>query len=224
MLVQKEIITKKIFTDRVRSHIADNKWEDLIKLFAGAEEAKVANTLLKSTSKKIGDYLVSNSRYYEAIIFFNKSRSRDPKSKPTFELFVNTILKFFNENVEEFSKNDLAEFKQSILPIIDFHKLKFPAHRKIVDSTDHMFRRIDYRIKYVAEEVEESKVTFRVQQIKNSLYDDDMTIEERNQEFARLLVPKLRELLDKEDDSEEDKKDSKKKPKGKKKKGKKKDK
>ena len=224
MLVQKEIITKKIFTDRIRSHIADNKWEDLIKLFQGAEEAKVSSTLLKSASKKIGEYLVSNSRYYEAIIFFNKSRLRDPKSKPALQSFINAVDLFFKENVEEFSKNDLAEFKQTILPIIDFHKLKFPAHRKIVDSTDHMFRRIDYRIKYVAKEVEESKVTFRVQQIKNSLYDDDMTIEERNQEFARLLVPKLREILDKEEDSGEEENDSKKKPKGKKKKGKKKDK
>ncbi len=223
MLVQKEIITKKIFTDRVRSHIADNKWEDLIKLFPGAEEAGVANTLLKSASRKVGEYLYSSKRYYEAIIFSNKARSRDPKTKSTFNLFVNSLQMFFNENVEEFSQKDLSEFKQAILPIIDFHKLKFPAHRKIVDSTDHMFRRIDYRIKYVVKEVEESKVTFRVQQIKNSLYGD-MTSEEVQQEFARLLVPKLRERLDEEENSEEEKKNSKKKPNGKKKKGKKKDK
>lgn len=218
--MQKEIITKKIFTDRIRSHIANNKWEALIKLFPGAEDAGVANTLLKSASKKVGEYLYSSNRYYEAILLSNKARSRDPKNRPIFQLFVNAVLKFFNNYVEEFSKNDLAEFKQTILSIIDFHKLKYPAHRKVVDSTEHMFRRMDYRIKHVARDVDESKVTNRVQQIKNSLYGD-MTSEEVRQEFAKLLVPKLREILDAGDDSGAEKKDSKKKPTRKKKKSKK---
>lgn len=58
MLVQKKITTKKLFSNRIRSHITDNKWEDLIKLFLGAEEAKVANTLLKRASKRWGSICI----------------------------------------------------------------------------------------------------------------------------------------------------------------------
>ena len=55
MLVQKEIISKKIFTDRIRSHIANNKWENLIKLFPGAEEeiVKEFETELKLVYEKL---------------------------------------------------------------------------------------------------------------------------------------------------------------------------
>jgi len=162
--------------------------------------------------QKSWEYLITQQEYDKAIVIINKARARDVKDKTILQLFINAVSKFFNSNVAEFSKKDLAEFKQTILPIIEFHKLKYPAHRKIVESTEHMFKRIDYRIKYVAKDVEESKVTFRVQQIKSSLYSD-MTIEEVRQEFARFIVPKLREMLEKEEDSKEEKKDPKRKPK-----------
>ena len=220
--MQKEIITKKIFTDRVRTYLEKDELEDLIKLFPGAEEAKVAEALLKKASIKIGEYLVKEKRDYEAIIFFNKARVKDPKSKSVFQSFIETVDKFFKENVEEFSKKDLEEFKQVILPIINFHKLKYPEHKKIVQSTDHLLRRIDYRIKYVAKDVQESRVTFRVQQIKNSLYNDDMTLEQVHQEAARLLAPTLRRMYDEYEKKEGEGKDKKKKATDKKKKGKKK--
>jgi len=229
--MQKEVITRKMFTNRVRSHIADNKWEDLIKLFPGAQEADVSNALLKSTALKIADYVHSKKRYHESVIFLNKARVRDQKSKKIFQAFVNAVDIFFKDTVEEFSKNDLAEFKQAILPIINFHKVNFPEHRQIIESTDHLFRRIDYRIEYVAKDVQESKVTFRVQQIKNALYDDDMTKEQVHQEAARILAPTLRRMYferfgneaeEKDESDKKDEKDKEKKVTDKKKKGKKK--
>lgn len=221
--MQKEVIIKKIFTNKIRSHIVDNKWEDLIKLFPGAEEAGVSTTLLKTTALKIADYVHSKKRYHESVIFLNKARVRDQKSKKIFHAFVNAVDIFFKDTVDEFSKNDLEEFKQTILPIINFHKVNFPEHRQIIDSTDHLLRRIDYRIKYVAKDVQESKVTFRVQQIKNALYDDDMSIEQVRQEAARLLAPTLRRMYDEYEKKEkEEEKDKKKKVADKKKKSKKK--
>ena len=65
-----------------------------------------------------------------------------------------------------------------------------------------MFRRINYRIKYEAKEVGESKISFRIHEIKNSLYCD-MKIEEVRTEFARLLGPKLRERISSEQYEEE---------------------
>jgi len=214
---------KKLTTAMVNKFIKAKEYDKLVAVIPAAEKYNVAPSLIRSTCKKAGEYLITQQEYDKAIVIINKTRARDVKDKTILQLFINAVSKFFNSNVAEFSKKDLAEFKQTILPIIEFHKLKYLAHRKIVESTEHMFRRIDYRIKYEAKDVKESKVTYRVQQIKNSLYGD-MTIEEVRQEFARLIVPKLREMLEKEEDSKEEKKDTKRKPKqGKKDKKKKKD-
>ena len=225
---QKNLLLKKAFTRKIKLHLENENWKALIEIFPGAQETAVSNTLLKSTALKIADYVYSKKRYYESIIFLNKARIREPKSKKIFQSFVNSVDFFFIETVEEFSKKDLEEFKQAILPVINFHKLKYPEHRQIIDSTDHLFRRIDYRIKYVAKDVQESKVTFRVQQIKNALYSDDMTIEQVRQEAGRLLAPTLRRMYferfgnEAEEKDEEEKKDKEKKVTDKKKKGKKK--
>ncbi|HOJ06764.1 MAG: hypothetical protein HND40_00225 [Ignavibacteriota bacterium] len=223
MTAQKQIILRKTFTNRVKLHTDNEDWKALVEIYPGAEEAGVPAILLKKTALKIADYVYSKKRYHESIIFLNKARIRDPKSKKIFQAFVDSIDIFFKYTVEELSKNDLAEFKQAILPIINFHKVNFPEHRQIIESTDHLFRRIDYRIEYVAKDVQESKVTFRVQQIKNALYDDDMTIEQVRQEAARLLAPTLRRMYDEYEKKEEDEKDKKKKATDKKKKEKKKE-
>lgn len=220
---QKINILKKAFTQRVKDHLANNKLEELIELFPGAKEAKVSSTLLKSTALQIGEHTLSKKRFHQSIIFFNKARVIDPKNKKIFQAFVNAADIFFKDIVEELSKNDLEEFKQAILPIINFHKVNFPEHQQIIDSTDHLFRRIDYRIKYVSKDVQESRGTFRVQQIKNALYDDDMTIEQVRQEAARLLAPTLRRMYDAYEKKEVEEKDKKKKATDKKKKGKKKE-
>ena len=100
------------------------------------------------------------------------------------------------------------KFKQAILPIIDFHKLNYPEHQEIINPTEQLFRRIDYRLKYEAEDLQESKVTFRVKEIKDALYAD-MSPQEIRDEFARIIENDLRELLE-EKKSAKSKKKSKK--------------
>jgi len=173
-----------------------------------AESFGVSKSLLKRSYSFLGKSLADNSDYFSAILFLNKSRAIDPASKTIFEAFVNSIKKFFEVNVEEFSKKDLEEYKQAILPIIEFHKLKYSAHRKIVDSMSHMFRRIDYRIKYEAKDVKESKITYRTQQIHNAIYDD-MTFEELQSEFTRIIEPTVRDLLDEKEKEKKKKKEAK---------------
>ncbi|MBV6418862.1 MAG: hypothetical protein DAHOPDDO_00072 [Ignavibacteriaceae bacterium] len=185
---------KKLTTEMVKQFFKDNQLDKLIVLLPKVEKYQVSDSLFCSAYKKAGEYLIEEERFNESIIILNKVRVRDSKSKPVFKSFVKAVDLFFKQNVEEFSKNDLEEFKQAILPIINFHKVNFPEHQQIIDSTDHLFRRIDYRIEYVAKDVQESKVTFRVQQIKNALYSDDMTIEQVRQEAGRLLAPTLRRM------------------------------
>jgi tetratricopeptide (TPR) repeat protein len=188
----------KIITARIRQDLQSKSWEQLINALLVAEEYDVSKILLKKAFTEAGKYLFSQEKYFEAIIHFNKARIRDLNADKVFQLFINAVDSFFKNNVEEFSKQDLLEFKQTILPIINFHKINNPDHKKIIDTTEHMFRRIDYCIRYTAKDVEESKLTFPVQQIKNSLYGN-MTPEEVRQEFARLNAMVLRDILSKEE-------------------------
>jgi len=217
------LLQRKVFANKIKQYSDSENWKSLKEIFAGAEDVGVSKTLLKNTALNIADYLHSKKMYHESIIFLNKARIRDQKSKKIFQTFVNAVDIFWKDTVEELSKNDLEEFKQAILPIINFHKVNFPEHRQIIDSTDHLFRRIDYRIKYVAKDVQESKVTFRVQQIKNALYSDDMTIEQVRQEAGRLLAPTLRRMYAERLEKDAEEKDKKKKASDKKKKDKKKE-
>lgn len=215
---------KKITTEMVKQFIKDNQYDKLVVLLPKVEKYQVSNSLFCSAYKKTGEYLIEKERFNESIIILNKVRVRDNKNKNVFKSFVKALDSFFKQNVEEFSKTDLEEFKQAILPVINFHKVNFPEHRQIIDSTDHLFRRIEYRIQYVAKDVKESKVTYRVQQIKNALYNDDMTIEQVHQEAARILAPTLRRMYFERFGNEaekKDEKDKKKKVTDKKKKGKK---
>jgi hypothetical protein len=211
----------EIFTKRLNNSLNNENWEDLIGVIPIAEKYEISNSLIKRACIKVGDYLSAKHRYDEAIVFLNKARKRDTKSKAVFQRFVTVVLKFFDENIEEFSKKDLNELEQAILPIIEFHRLKYPEHKQIIKSTEPMFNKINYRIQNFGKDVVETRMTFRVQQIKNSLYGD-MTQEEVYQELARLMIPRLRELLAEKDKDEEDTKDDKKKDKKKKKRNKKK--
>ena len=56
-----------------------------------------------------------------------------------------------------------------------------------------------------AKDVEESKISFRVQQIKNALYGD-LRPQEIKDEFARLIEDDLRNILDKPKDDKSKKK------------------
>ena len=186
---------KQIITTRLNNFLCEKNFEEVKSTMLAAKSFGVAKPLLKRSYLFLGKSTIRDDQY-SAIIYLNKAQAIDPASKIIFEYFVKAIQEFFPINVEEFSKKDLEEYKQTILPIIEFHKLKYSAHRKIVDSMSHMFRRIDYRIKYKAKDVEESKVSYRVQQIKNSLYGD-LRPQEIKDEFARLIEDDLRDILGK---------------------------
>jgi len=198
---------KQIITTRLKRYLTEQNFEEVKSTMLAAESFRAAKTLLKRSYLFLGKSAIQNADYYSAIVYLNKARVIDPASKIIFELLVEAFKEFFRINFEEFSKKDLEEYRQAILPIIEFHKLKFPAHREIIDSMSHMFRRIDYRIKYEAKDVDESKITFRVHEIKNAQFDN-MTIEEVNQELAKTLTTIIRRELskDKSDKSKKKKK------------------
>lgn len=177
---------KSIILKRLENAISKSDFKDMEIALPIAEEYKVSKSTIKKVAITIAEQHFIKKRFDQAIIFYNKARSIDPSKRKVFELFCKSIIEFFKNNIDEFSKKDLEEFKQAIRPSIDFHKMKFPAHRKAVDEIRELVRRIDYRKRNVAKEKKESKVTYRVLQIKDALYSD-MTIEEVRKEYARLI-------------------------------------
>ena len=120
---------KKIITTRLNKFLREKSFEEARDSMLAAESFGVSKSLLKTIYLFLGKSSADNSDYYSAILFLNKSREIDPASKIIFEVFVNAVKKFFKTNVDEFSKKDLEEYKQAILPIIEFHKLNYSAHR-----------------------------------------------------------------------------------------------
>lgn len=188
------ITAKSILLKRLENAISKSDFKDMEIALPIAEEYKVSKIIIKKVAVKIADHHLTKKRFDQAIIFYNKARSIDPTIKKIFELFCRSVTEFYEHNIDEFSKKDLEEFKQAIIPAIDFHKYKFPAHRKVVVEIEELVKRIDYRKKYAAKEMEESRVSYRILQIKNALYSD-MTIEEVRKEFAKLISIPIRKIL-----------------------------
>ena len=113
-------------------------------------------------------------------------------------------------------KQDLKILKDPLVLLIDYHQLNFPKHQAQVEVGKELIQKINYRMKYVAEEKTETLATFKVGQIHNAIHDD-MTFEELRSEFARIIEPTVRDLVE-EKEKETKKGKNKKSKEGKKKK------
>lgn len=211
------ISPKSMITKRLQNAISRADYKDMQIVLPVAEEYKISPRTIKKVSQKIAEFYFKEKHYDQSAIYSNKARSIDPSIKKNFELFCNSIIEFFKTNIDEFSKKDLDEFKKSIIPVIDFHKIKFPSHHKSIDEMEDLFKRIDYRKKYTAKEKEETKVSYRILQIKNALYSD-MTSEQVRQEFAKLIAIPIRKILAEKDEAKNTKSNNKQSEKSKKKK------
>lgn len=189
------ISPKSMITKRLQNAISRADYKDMQIVLPVAEEYKISPRTIKKVSQKIAEFYFKEKHYDQSAIYSNKARSIDPSIKKNFELFCNSIIEFFKTNIDEFSKKDLDEFKKSIIPVIDFHKIKFPSHHKSIDEMENLFKRIDYRKKYLAKDKEESKVTYKVLQIKSAI-SNDMSLDEVNQEFGKSLSKIIRRKID----------------------------
>jgi len=209
-------IKKKAFTFNLKQHIEKGEWQKLIKVLPGAEEVEVSTTLLRKGWILAGEYLAGEKDWTSAIISFNKARVRNPSTIYVFDELINAFGSFYEQFKNRFSKADLKILKDPLVLLIDYHQLNFPKHQAQVEIGKELIQKINYRMKYIAEEKIETSATFKVEQIHNAIYDD-MTFEELQSEFARIIEPTIRDILEEKDKETKKKKDVKSK-KGKKKK------
>lgn len=109
---------KQIITTRLKKYLTEQNFEEVKSTMLASESFGVSKPMLKKSYLFLGKSTIQYSDYYSAIIYLNKARIIVPASKITFEHFVKAIQEFLRINVEGFSKKDLEEYKQAILPII----------------------------------------------------------------------------------------------------------
>lgn len=207
--LQKE--KKKMLTLRVKNNIENGEWQKLIDALPVAEEAGISKPLLHNAFILASEYLEERGELTNVINYLNKARSLKPETLKVFDKIIKAFDSFYLQFKEVFSKQDLTLLKETLLFLIDYHYMNFPRHQNQVKLGRELIQKIDYRLKFKAEDKSESPATFRVQQIQDAIYGD-MTFEELQSEFARLIEPTVRDLLDekaKEDKKSKDKKSKK---------------
>ena len=212
--LQKE--KKKVFTFHLKNSIEKEEWKKLVSLLPVAEEVEISTTLLRKGWILAGEYLAGEKDWTNAIISYNKARVKNPSTIYVFDKLINAFGSFYEQFKDKFSKADLKILKDPLFLLIDYYQLNYPKHQAHIEVGKELIQKINYRMKYVAEEKIETPATFKVEQIHNAIYDD-MTFEELQSEFARIIEPTIRDILEEKDKETKKKKDVKSK-KGKKKK------
>jgi hypothetical protein len=208
---QLQIEKKKMLTLRVKNNIENGEWQKLIDALPVAEEAGIPKPLLHKAFILASGYLEERGELTKVINYLNKARSLKPETVKVFDKIIKAFYSFYLQFKEVFSKQDLTLLKETLLFLIDYHHMNFPRHQNQVKLGRELIQKIDYRLKFKAQDKSESPATFRVQQIQDAIYGD-MTFEELRSEFARLIEPTVRDLLDekaKEDKKSKDKKSKK---------------
>ena len=195
MADQLQIEKKKMLTLRVKNNIEAGEWQKLIDALPVAEEAGISKPLLRKAFILGAEYLEEKEDWVRVIKYFNKARSMNPSSVNVFNKLVSAFESFYLLFKEEFSKQDLKILREPLQLILDYHTFNFPKHQKIIKTGNELIQKVDYRLKYKATDKIESSATFRTQQIYSAIYDD-MTFEELQSEFARIIEPTVRDLLD----------------------------
>ena len=194
-LLQKK---KKAFTFHLKKNIEKGEWQKLIKLLPYAEEVEISTTLLRKGWILAGEYLAGEKDWTNAIISYNKARVKNPATIYVFDKLIDAFGSFYEQLKDKFSITDLKNLKDPLVLLIDYHQLNFPKHQAQVEVGKELIQKINYRMKYFSEEEIETPATFMVRQIHNAIYDD-MTFEELQSEFARIIEPTIRDLLDDKD-------------------------
>ena len=201
---------KKLITVAVKKHLLVDNWQEIDTLMVHADKYQLPAKLRLKGWLGVAEYRFKKDKLAEAIEAYNRARILDPANENILEKLFGTLDRIFERFKVEFSRQDLRKLEEPIEKIINYYKVNEKAKALPIEYGQLLLQKIRFQI-YDAPWRLETPATYAVQQIYDALYTG-MTIEEVRAEFARLMAPIFREIIDKED-SEEDKPKKKKTPK-----------
>jgi hypothetical protein len=175
----------------VRVVIEENlKTKDISKVKQALDLAKtisIPKGLQYKALMAVANHYKDELDYFNAFMYFSNARKYTTKFQIPLLRMVECLNKFFWDNELSFSANDLSLLLTVMDPSATLLKAQVNIDSLSLENLVKTISRINYRIKYTAPDVIETKVTFRTQKIKDAFYTD-MTFEEMQTEMAKLIT------------------------------------
>jgi hypothetical protein len=185
---------KQVVTKVVKNDLETKNWKHLSAIMPVADKYKIARSLRLKGWKHLAGYYYENEKHIDAIVAFNKARQVALGDEQAIRGLFNSLIAVYNEQRENFSREDLVLLENQIDRLISFYTIHLPIEKAVIEDAEKLHTRIKVHL-HSASSKEETPATHRVEYIYNALYGD-MTIEEIRAEFARIMAPYFREKLE----------------------------
>ena len=205
-----KLTAKRAVTIAVKKHIADENWDELDTLMPQADKYNCAKSLRRVGWMGVGDYRLNGNRVAEAVEAYNRARIVFPTDRDILHRLFKSLDAVCEQFKQNFSRQDLRKLEEPIEMFVNIYELKGMGDTEPILQGRQILQKIRFLI-YDAPWKKETPATHAVQHIYDALYTG-MTTEEVRAEFARLMAPVFREIIDKEnpDDAKPKKKKTKK--------------
>ena len=150
--------------------------------------------LLKKSWFKLAEYESSTGHPISAIEHYGSARNCDPTDVSVLAKIAVQIERFVIEFEGKFSREDLAGLLEPIERMMSFHGIQLK--QQIPPELELLSTKLKGLLR-TAPSKKETPATSYILRIFAALYSDKMTTEEVQAEFARIVVPIIREEYEK---------------------------
>lgn len=186
-----DITGQVILKARINKNIKDKEYEKLLAALPVGEEYGTSKELMYKGWRLAAQYLEEKNYLTDAILCYNKARRIKPSILIVFDKVVSLLNEFFSKYKTEFSVDDLVKLKTTIDILENFHSVRYPSQKKVLEKIPELKIKIDYHLTHYPKIALETKATFQVKKIYDAI-TDDMTLPEVNQELAKTLTSIIR--------------------------------
>ena len=189
----------------IKQHIKNQDWEALNEIMSLLQEhGPGAKRYLRLGWLHLGDHYFSDDRVIDAIVAYNFARAAAVNDKTILRKLFESLEQFYEAAKSDLSREDLLALGDSLERILNFYRVGDLWDSQPIQIGNDLLRKLQSMIED-APSLEETRATFSVKKIYSAIYDN-MTIQEVRAEFARLLEPTFRDLLEEEEEKPKKKK------------------
>jgi hypothetical protein len=207
----KDPTPKQLFTLAIKDNIVKKDWPKLAEVLISAETYGVTKGLQRKGWYLVGQYEYERENLPAAIVSFNSARSIDPVNLNILDGFFSSYLAYFEKHESVFSREDLLILEGPIKRMVNYYQVHQSIPDKNIQIAKELLKRIRLRRRN-APSKEETPETHHVIRIFDGLYPK-MAPAEIQAEFANLVVPLIRDYLEKKPKDKPSKKPPARKPK-----------